>query len=327
MIDFESIKQTSEMLRSEVVRTPLLNSPWVDKMTGGRIFFKAECLQRTGSFKIRGATNKIISLEPEVRQCGVVAYSSGNHAQGVAAAATSRQIKATIVMPHQAPEMKINNTRDLGANIVLYDRESESREEIAADIAKRQGFLVVPPYDDQIVITGQATVGYEILEQIEELAINPDSLLCPCGGGGLIAGVSSAIKARRSNMNIYSVEPDDFDDTRRSLEAGKRVANLAGVSSICDAIVTPTPGKITFEINRCLLSGGFRVSDESVRQAVLLSFDRLKLVVEPGAAVGLAALISGQFDATDKTVIVVLSGGNMDVKQFCEFRQQSLNQN
>jgi threonine dehydratase len=322
MINFETIKKTSELLSSEVVRTPLLNSPWIDKMTGGRIFFKAECLQRTGSFKIRGATNKIISLEPEVRDSGVVAYSSGNHAQGVAAAAGGRQIKATIVMPHQAPEIKINNTRAFGANIVLYDRDTESREEIAADIAKREGLLVVPPYDDEMIITGQATVGYEILEQIQELNIMPDSLLCPCGGGGLIAGVSSAIKARISEVDIFAVEPEDFDDTARSLEAGVRVANPAGGHSICDAIVTPTPGEITFKINQRLLSGGLRVSDESVVQAVLLAFDRLKLVVEPGAVVGLAALISGQYDATDKTVIVVLSGGNMDLNQFCQFREK-----
>lgn len=316
-VSLDQIKAASERLQGYVNRTPIIESAELNHELGGRILFKAECLQKTGSFKIRGASNKIRGLSPEELRNGVVAYSSGNHAQGVAAAAQLMGIKATIVIPRDAPALKIANTRSYGAEVVLYERESESREEIAAAIAKEKAAAIVPPYDDEDIIAGQGTVGLEIMQQVDA---SIDVVLCPCGGGGLVSGVASAIKAIAAGVEIYAVEPEDFDDTRRSFEAGRRVSNVAGAVSICDAIVTPTPGEITFAINQRLLQGVLTVSDQAVKQAVLTAFTRLKLVVEPGAAVGLAAIMSKQIDCTGKTIVVVLSGGNMDIETLASFR-------
>ena len=217
------------------------------------------------------------------------------------------------MIPSDAPALKVANTRAYGANVVLYDRYKESREEIAAEIAGREGRVVIPPYDDEAIIAGQGTVGLEIIEQLAEKSIQIDALLCPCGGGGLVSGVATAIKSKLSEVSVYAVEPEDFDDTRRSLESGERVSNSPEARSICDAIVTPTPGEITFDINRRLLSGGLVVDDQSVKQAMKTAFTYLKLVVEPGAAVGLAALLSGGYPLRDKTVVVILSGGNIEL--------------
>jgi len=318
MLNIDDINLAAERLKGRIVETPLLESLYLNEMLGGRILFKAECLQRTGSFKIRGATNKLLSLKEQERKNGVVAYSSGNHAQGVAAAARSLDIKATIVIPRDAPQLKIDNTRADGATIVLYDRENESRELIAKEIAEKQGSSIVAPYDDLTVIAGQGVVGLEVLHQLEALKLEPDIIFCPCGGGGLIAGLSTAIKSRFHDTEIFAVEPQDFDDTKRSLEAGERVKNKLGARSICDAILTPIPGEITFEINRRLLTGGISVSDEAVVNAIVVAYSRLKLAVEPGAAVGLAALLSGEIKLNGKTAIVVLSGGNIDLKTMIE---------
>ncbi len=322
MLHIDQIIKAATTLRPHIVRTPLLESDLLNEQLGGRVLFKTENLQRTGSFKIRGASNKILNLTPQQRDQGVVAYSSGNHAQGVAAAAARVGISATIVIPEDAPALKIANTKAYGANVVLYDRYQQSREEIAADIAQRQSRVIIPPYDDADIIAGQGTVGLEIAEQLDEKSIVIDALLCPCGGGGLVAGVSSVLKARIPDVSIYSVEPEGFDDTKRSLDSGQRKSNTPGVSSICDAIVTPTPGELTFEINRKLLKGGLVVSDEAVMQAVVEAYTRLKLVVEPGAAVGLAAILSGAYQLEGKTVAVVLSGGNIDLATLVDYCQR-----
>ena len=322
MLDVNVIKSAAELLRPHIVRTPLLESELFNERLGGRVLFKCENLQRTGSFKIRGASNKILNLTSQQCKQGVVAYSSGNHAQGVAAAAASVGTSATIVIPEDAPALKIANTKAYGANVVLYDRYRQSREAIAADIAKKESRIIIPPYDDPAIIAGQGTVGLEILEQLEEKALDIDAVLCPCGGGGLIAGVSSALKAKLPDLSIYSVEPDGFDDTKRSLESGKRETNLTSSISICDAIVTPTPGELTFKINQKLLKSGLVVSDEAAMQAVVEAYKWLKLVIEPGAAVGLAAILSGTFRLDGKSVVVIFSGGNIDLATLVDYCQR-----
>ncbi len=310
MIDLADIKKASERLQGRVNRTPIIENDSLNECLNGRILFKPECLQKTGSFKIRGATNKMLSLDSDKLVNGVVAFSSGNHAQGVASAAASLGIEATIVMPEDAPKIKLDNTRALGANVVLYDRYTESREEIAQSIASEKAATIVKPYDDEAIIQGQATVGLEISEQVDG---HIDAVLCPCGGGGLVSGIATAISHQKPGCEVYAVEPEGFDDTAKSLQSGKRQAIDPGSRSICDSIITPMPGEITFAINRQLLAGCLVVSDDMVRQAVVSAFMQLKLVVEPGAAVGLAALLAGKFDARGKTVVVVLSGGNMDL--------------
>ncbi len=321
MIDISDIQLAAERLQGKVVRTPLIESDCLNDALGGRVLFKAECLQRTGSFKIRGATNKLSSLDAHQRRQGVVAYSSGNHAQGVAAAAKLLGIRAKIVIPRDAPELKLANTRAYGASVVLYERETEDREAITDNIAREEGLTIIRPYDDELVIAGQGTVGLEIMQQLQQNAISVDAILCPCGGGGLIAGTSTAIKSKLPDIEIFAVEPEGFDDTRRSLLAGERLSNTPGTSSICDAIVTPKPGELTFEINRNTLAGGFAVSDTAVVEAMVEAYRRLKLVVEPGGAVALAALLSGAFPLDGKTVVVILSGGNMDIQSFAGFQK------
>jgi threonine dehydratase len=316
MVSYKDIEKASKILLPHIVRTPLLESPLLNQTVNGRVLFKAECLQRTGSFKIRGATNKLLSLDKNQQSQGVVAYSSGNHAQGVAAAARSSGISATIVIPEDAPKLKIENTRAYGAKVVLYDRYHESREDIAAEIAQREGRVIIPPYDDPKIIAGQGTVGLEVVEQLSEKSIEAHFLLCPCGGGGLVSGVASAVKHHNSDIDIFAVEPAGFDDTKRSLESGERLSNNPEARSICDSIVTPTPGKITFDINRRLLAGGLVVDDDAVKQAINTAFTYLKLVVEPGAAVGLAAILSGSLRLDGRTAVVVLSGGNIDIDSF-----------
>ena len=324
MLNIDDIKSAARRIKGLVLQTPLIESDWINQRLGGRVWFKAECLQHTGSFKIRGATNKLLSLDADQRRRGVVAYSSGNHAQGVAAAARALGIDATIVIPRDAPALKIANTRGYGAKVVLYERNSECREQIAAEIAHREGSTIVPPYDDAFIIAGQGTVGLELLDQMQQASIRPDALFAPCGGGGLISGLSIAIKSCLPDTQIYAVEPCGFDDTRRSLEAGQRLQNNPGHHTICDAIVTPTPGSLTFAINQELLAGGIAVSDAAVIDALVTAFTRLKLVVEPGGVVGLAALLCGEYKLEGKTAIVVLSGGNMELESLMAFYQGSV---
>jgi len=310
------VDAAAERLAGVALRTPLISSPVLDALLGARVFLKAETLQRTGSFKFRGAYNKISALPPGARSGGVVAYSSGNHAQGVAAAARLLGMPAVIVMPQDAPRPKRERTAALGAEIVLYDRDREDRVAIARDIADKRSAVLVPPFDDPMIIAGQGTAGREIVEDLAALGLAPDVAVVGASGGGLIAGMALAIKARVPAVKLYSAEPEGFDDTARSFRSGRREKNARMSGTICDALMTATPGALTFEINRRLVGEGVTASDEEVGRAVAFAFRELKLVVEPGGAIGLAALLAGKLDVAGKVVVAVLSGGNVDAELF-----------
>ena len=311
-VNSADIDAAAAVLAPFAVRTPLLSSPALDERVGTRVFLKPEMLQRTGSFKFRGAFNKMSSIPESARGGGVVAFSSGNHAQGVAAAARILNMPATIVMPADAPLSKRERTKAYGAEVVLYDRDREDREAIARDIAGPRGATLVRPYDDPFVIAGQGTVGREICEDMAALGLAPDIVVAPASGGGLVAGVATAVKARYPKAMVMSAEPEAFDDHARSLRAGKREPHASKGRTICDALMASIPGELTFAINSRLLSQGITASDEEVGAAVAFAFRELKLVVEPGGAVGLAALLAGHLEAAGKTVVIVLSGGNVD---------------
>ena len=308
-VTIDDIEAAAERLRPVVVETPLLQSPQLDARVGARVLVKAEPLQRTGSFKFRGAYNAVSRAGGRP----VVAYSSGNHAQGVAAAAQLLGVPATIVMPSDAPAIKIEGTRFYGAEVVLYDRARESREVIGAEIAARTGAALIEPYDAAATIAGQGTCGLEIAAQCRAQGITPDLAVVCCGGGGLIAGTSLALEATFPEIEVYSAEPEGFDDTRRSLEMGERRAVAPDAVSVCDALLAPIPGELTFAINRRTLEGGLAVSDAETAAAMLTAFETLKLVVEPGGAVALAAVLAGKIEVGGRTVVVVLSGGNVDL--------------
>jgi threonine dehydratase len=280
------------------------------------VFLKAETLQRTGSFKFRGAYNKLSSIPPEKRAVGVVAYSSGNHAQGVAHAAQLCRMPAVIVMPSDAPRPKRERTAALGADVVLYDRDREDRAGIAREICAKRGATLVPPFDDPFVIAGQGTAGREIAEDLEAMGLKPDVVVIGASGGGLAAGITLALKARFPAAAYFTAEPAGFDDTARSFKSGQRERNPRMSGTICDALMTETPGVITWEINRKLIGQGVAASDEEVGRAVAFAFRELKLVVEPGGAIGLAALLAGRPDVKGKVVVAVLSGGNVDAELF-----------
>ncbi len=310
------VDAAAQKLASVAIRTPLVNSPVLDARLGARVFLKAETLQRTGSFKFRGAYNKISSIPQNKKANGVVAYSSGNHAQGVAHAAALCNMPAVIVMPSNAPKAKRERTAALGAEVVLYDRDTEDRAAIARDIAQKRGAVLVPPFDDPFVIAGQGTAGREICEDLEKLGLKPDVAVVGASGGGLIAGIALAMKARVPGVKFYSAEPEGFDDTMRSFKSGQREVNPRVSGTICDALMTSTPGVITWEINRRLVGEGVSASDEEVGRAVAFAFRELKLVVEPGGAIGLAALLAVKLDVKGKVVVAVLSGGNVDAELF-----------
>jgi threonine dehydratase len=312
------IDAAARVLAPFAVRTPLLSPPVLSERMGTRVFLKPELLQRTGSFKFRGAFNKLSSIPMDARAGGVVAFSSGNHAQGVAAAAQILNMQATIVMPSDAPLSKRERTKAYGAEVVLYDRDREDREAIARAIAAKRDATLVPPYDDPFVIAGQGTVGREIAEDMAALGIAPDIVVAPVSGGGLIAGVATAVKARYPQAMVMSAEPEGFDDHARSLRSGKREPHRAEGRTICDALMASIPGEITFAINSKLLTQGLVASDAEVGVAVGFAFRELKLVVEPGGAVGLAALLAGRIDVGGKNVVIVLSGGNVDSDLFAK---------
>ena len=312
------IDAAARVIAPYAVRTPLLSSPALNARVGANVFLKPELLQRTGSFKFRGAFNKLSSIPQDKRSGGVVAFSSGNHAQGVAAAAQILKMQATIVMPADAPASKRERTKSYGAEVVLYDRDKEDREAIAKDIADKRGATLVRPYDDPFVIAGQGTVGREIAEDMAALGVAPDIVVAPASGGGLIAGVATAVKTRFPQAQLIVAEPKDFDDHTRSLRAGKREPHAYEGRTICDALMASIPGELTFAINGKLLSHGVTASDEEVGHAMAFAFRELKLVVEPGGAVGLAALLSGRIDARDKNVVIVLSGGNVDADLYAK---------
>ncbi|ANW02984.1 threonine/serine dehydratase [Bradyrhizobium icense] len=312
------IDAAARVIASFAIRTPLLSSPVLNERMGANVFLKLEMLQRTGSFKFRGAFNKICSIPEDKRSGGVVAFSSGNHAQGVAAAAKILKVHATIVMPLDAPFLKRERTRSYGAELVLYDRDREDREAVARGIAEKRGATLVKPYDDPFVIAGQGTAGREIAEDMAALGIAPDIVVAPASGGGLIAGVATAVKARYPQAQVIAAEPEAFDDHSRSLAAGHREPHAPAGRTICDALMALMPGEITFAINSRLLSRGVTASDTEVGAAVAFAYRELKVVVEPGGAVGLAALLGGRLNAAGKNVVIVLSGGNIDANLFAE---------
>jgi threonine dehydratase len=306
----------ADRLRGIALRTPLLTSPILDALTGARVFLKAETLQRTGSFKFRGAYNKLASIPEAMRAGGVVAFSSGNHAQGVAAAARLLGMRAVIVMPSDAPRPKRERTISLGAEVVLYDRARDDREAIAREIAGQRGAVLVPPYDDPLVIAGQGTAGREIVEDLAALGLAPDVVVVTASGGGLTAGIALAVKARVPRARVYTAEPQDFDDHARSFKSGRRETNPSLTGTICDALMARTPGAMTFAINSKLVGEGVSASDEEVTAAVAFAFHELKLVVEPGGAVALAAIMAGKVAVKGRIAVAVLSGGNVDPELF-----------
>ena len=315
---FADVQAAAARIAPHAIRTPLVESWQLNELTGGRVFLKLEILQRTGSFKFRGACNRLAMIPQSARKKGVVAFSSGNHAQGVAAAAKLFGMPALIVMPSDAPRPKIEGTRAFGAEIVTYDRVREDREAIAARICAERGAVLVKPFDQAEIIAGQGTVGLEIAAAARHLGMTLDEVLVPCSGGGLVSGTALGLKGSGVEARVHSVEPEKFDGMKRSLEAGQRVQAPGGKLSIADALMAPIPGAVVFEVAKDLLAPGFAVSDAELERAVVFAAQKLKLLVEPGGAAGLAALLAGRIDASGKTVAVVLSGGNAEFGQIAE---------
>lgn len=311
-MDYSHIRVANDRLMGHKRVTPLLSSPFLDEIAGKRVFVKPECLQHTGSFKYRGAFSAVSALPEETRAKGVIAFSSGNHAQGVALAARQHGISSVIIMPADAPKTKIDNTRALGAEVVLYDREHEDRDEIGARISRERNLTLIKPFDEPEVIAGQGTCGLEIAEQAAELGITVADVLVCCGGGGLTSGIALALEQDAPNMRVRPVEPEGFDDVCRSLISGKIERNPTTLGSLCDAIVTLSPGQLTFPIMQRLCHAGITVTEEQALHAVQLAHDRLKITVEPGGAVALAAALFHGDQITSDCVIAVASGGNVD---------------
>lgn len=312
-VDIDRIEAAEVRLAGVVRRTPILSSPFLDEIAGRRVHIKAECLQHTGSFKFRGAWAAVSALSPEEIAGGVIAYSSGNHAQGVALAARRHGCKAFVVMPKDAPDVKIANTKALGAEVVLYDRAGgEDREVVGASLSSQRGLTLIRPYDNVDVISGQAGVGLEIAA---EYSGGPADVLACCGGGGLSSGIALALESRAPGLRVRTVEPAGFDDMARSLRSGAREVNAMG-HSVCDAILTPSPGEITFPILQRLAGPGLVVSDEECLKAVAIAAERLRIVVEPGGAAALAAALFHQDEISGDDVVVVATGGNVDAAVF-----------
>lgn len=311
---FADLLSARELLHGHAVVTPVLESPELSALAGGRLVFKAESLQRTGSYKFRGAYNRLARLSEAERRRGIVAFSTGNFGQAVACAAKLLGIPATIIVPKDAPAVKIGNCRGYGAEVLFYDRANKTqREEMARELAGKKGLTVVPPGDDRFVIAGYGTSGMELLDQFNEPL---DALLCPCGGGGLSAGISIAFGQRQPGTKIFIVEPAGFDDTTRSLAQGERVGIEPGHTSICDAIQTPVPAELPFRTLRERVSRGLVVDDTATLRAMGLAFKHLKLVLEPAGAIALAAALSGQYDCRGQTVAILCSGASVDVAVF-----------
>lgn len=314
MISIYQINDAFKRINKYIYKTPIIYSDKLNKITGSNILIKAENLQKTGSFKIRGATNLI----SQIREKKVVAPSSGNHAQAVAAASQLFNKTATLVMPSDAPKSKVLGVKSYNGKIIFYDRNNEDRIKIATEISKREGSVLIPPYDHKEIIKGQGTLGVEIIEQLEERKFKPDLILCCCGGGGLIAGVATAIKSKWKDTNVHPVEPKFWDDTKISLQKNQRYLIKNKQYSICDALLAETPGELTFDINKKILSKGILVSDREVMKAIKIGYEWLKMVIEPGGAVALAASISKIELVKNKNVLVILSGGNIDTDIFSE---------
>ena len=315
-LNYKSIEEAYNLINTKIIKTPLVSNDYINNLLNAEIYFKLENLQSTGSFKLRGATHKILKSLDDISENGVVAYSSGNHAQAVAFSASQNNLSAKIIMPKTAPQIKIENTKKYGAEVILYDTYFQSREEIGNEIQKKDNRALIKPYDDEDIIAGQGTAAIEIVNDLKEQSIEPDLYLCCCGGGGLIAGTSTYLKHIYPNIRSYSVEPDEFDDTKRSLEAGKLIENKKNAKSFCDALLAPQPGNITFQINSNNLEGGLSVSDEEVTKTIILLAEQLKIVVEPGGAVAAAAALNNKIDVKNKKIIVMISGGNIDQSLF-----------
>jgi threonine dehydratase len=314
MTDITMIEAAAVRLRGHARLTPLLNAPLLDAAFGRRIFIKAECLQLTGSFKFRGGWSAISALNPTTRARGVLAYSSGNHAQGVALAAQRHDIPATIIMPSDAPQVKIANTRAYGAEVILYDRATEDRDAIGARLTAERSLTLIKPFDDAQVIAGQGTTGLEIAAQAAEAGIETATVLTCCGGGGLTAGIALALQARAPGLTVRTAEPAGFDDAARSLASGRIERNPAMTGSICDAILTPAPGTLTFPILQSLCGPGLVATDDEALHAMALAFTHLRIILEPGGAIALAAALFR--DDLPDTVICTASGGNVDPATF-----------
>jgi threonine dehydratase len=308
------IRAAAARLRGHVRETPLLNAPLLDRIAGRRVFVKAECLQLTGSFKARGGWSAVSALTDEARRRGVIAFSSGNHAQGVAHAAARHGVPCVILMPADAPAVKIANTRAYGAEVVLYDRATQDRDAIGAALAAERGLTLIRPFDDPEVIAGQGTTGLEIAEDAVAAGIDRAEVLVCCGGGGLASGIALALAATAPGLRVRTVEPVGFDDMARSLALGSRQVNPAATGSVCDAILTPTPGHLTLPILQRLAGPGLAVTDDQAVQAMVMAFTHLRIVLEPGGAVALAAALFAP-DLPD-TVIAVATGGNVDPALF-----------
>ncbi|SDX95952.1 L-threonine ammonia-lyase [Albimonas donghaensis] len=316
MTDIAAIRAAAARLAPVVRRTPLLESPFLNDIAGRRVLVKAECLQHTGSFKFRGAWSAISAMDPELRARGVFAYSSGNHAQGMAYAAQLHGIPAVILMPADAPRLKLANTAALGAEVITYDRDRESREEIGARLAAERGLTLVKPYDEPMVIAGQGSCGLEIAEQAAEAGVSAADVMVCTGGGGLAAGVALALEAEAPGLRVRTAEPQDYDDWAVSLMKDQRTPATGGRKSICDAIVTPEPGEITFPILSRRAGPGFAISDAEALRAMSLAYERLKIVVEPGGAVALAAALFRPDAIEGDAAIAIATGGNVDREIF-----------
>ncbi|MBO9396708.1 threonine/serine dehydratase [Shimia sp. R9_2] len=318
-MNIDMIRAAQKRLNGHARRTPMLTSPFLDEIAGRRVLIKPECLQHTGSFKFRGGWSAVSALDEATRKRGIIAYSSGNHAQGVAMAAAAHDAPAVIVMPRDAPQLKIDNTRALGAEVVLYDRAGgENREEVGGTIAQERGLTLIRPYDDPQVIAGQGTTGLEIAEQAAELGVASGDVLVCCGGGGLTSGIALALEAEAPEMRVRTAEPEEFDDVARSLASGDIESNTRLSGSLCDAIITPSPGEITFPIMSRLCGPGLVVTEDEALHAMALAFKRLKIIVEPGGAVALAAALFHGDQIDGEAVMAVCTGGNVDADVFAD---------
>lgn len=311
-ISIDDVRSAAGQIEGVAVRTPLIENIRLNELAGGRVFVKPECLQHTGSFKFRGAYNRLSRLSEEEKKRGVLAFSSGNHAQGVARAAQLLGVSATIVMPEDAPTLKLEATRGYGAEVVLYDRYKEDREEVARRVAGDSGVIVVPPYNDPHIMAGQGTSALEAAEDLKALGLTPDQALVCCGGGGLASGSFTVYGDMFPGMQGYAVEPEEFDDVKRSLETGEIQSVDFGARSICDALLTPSPGHLTFPVLQKNDVKGLTISDDEARAAVGFAARFLKLVAEPGGAAALAAVLAGKIETAGKTTVCIISGGNIN---------------
>lgn len=322
MTDIAMITAAADRLKGHARRTPLLSSPFLDEIAGRRVLVKPEALQHTGSFKFRGGWSAVSALDPDTRARGVIAFSSGNHAQGVAYAAKLHGVPAVIIMPADAPRLKIANTRALGAEVITYDRATEDRDEIGGRLAVERGLTLIKPFDNPFVIAGQGTTGLEIAEQAAEEGVSEADVLVCCGGGGLTSGIALALEARAPGLRARPVEPAGFDDVTRSLVSGQRERNERLSGSLCDAIITPSPGELTFPIMHRLCGPGVVVPERDCLRAMALAFSRLKIVLEPGGAIALAAALFHPETVEGEAVIAVASGGNVDAELYAKVLEE-----